>query len=82
MAGAGHPAGNHGRQREVVALMVAAGASVEPEWLEREKCGPIHECPRGWAAGKAQRRLGPLARVWARRPLQGDPFGRVFPHRR
>jgi hypothetical protein len=29
------PAGNHGRQREVVALLVAAGASVEPEWLER-----------------------------------------------
>jgi hypothetical protein len=31
------PAGNHGRQREVVALLVAAGASVEPEWLERER---------------------------------------------
>ena len=31
------PAGNHGRQREVAALMVAAGASVEPEWLERKK---------------------------------------------
>ena len=31
------PAGNHGRQREVVALLVTAGASVEREWLEREK---------------------------------------------
>ena len=31
------PAGNHGRQREVVGLLVAAGASVEPEWLERER---------------------------------------------
>ena len=29
------PAGNHGRQREVVALLVAAGATVEREWLER-----------------------------------------------
>jgi uncharacterized protein len=31
------PAGNRGRQREVVALLVAAGARVEPEWLESEK---------------------------------------------
>ncbi len=31
------PAGNHGRQRDVVALLVAAGASVERELLEREK---------------------------------------------
>lgn len=31
------PAGNHGRQREVVALLVAAGACVAPEWLESEK---------------------------------------------
>jgi hypothetical protein len=31
------PAGNQGRQREVVALLVAAGAKVEPEWLENEK---------------------------------------------
>lgn len=31
------PAGNHGRQREVAALLVAAEASVEPEWLERER---------------------------------------------
>jgi hypothetical protein len=31
------PAGNHGRQREVVALLVAAGAKVEPEWLDSEK---------------------------------------------
>ena len=31
------PAGNHGRQPEVVAVLVAAGASVEPEWLERER---------------------------------------------
>src|SRR5229473_2006325 len=31
------PTGNHGRQREVVALLVAAGARVEPAWLESEK---------------------------------------------
>jgi hypothetical protein len=31
------PAGNHGRQREVVLLLVAAGARVEPDWLESEK---------------------------------------------
>jgi hypothetical protein len=31
------PGGNHGRQREVVALLVAAGVSVQPEWLERDK---------------------------------------------
>jgi len=31
------PAGNHGRQREAVGLLVAAGARVELEWLEREK---------------------------------------------
>jgi hypothetical protein len=31
------PAGNHGRQIEVVALLVAAGAKVEPEWLESAK---------------------------------------------
>ena len=31
------PAGNHGRQREVVVLLVAAGGKVEPEWLESEK---------------------------------------------
>ena len=30
------PAGNHGRQREVAALLVCAGAIVEPEWLESE----------------------------------------------
>ena len=31
------PAGNHGRQREVVVLLLAAGARVEPAWLEAEK---------------------------------------------
>jgi hypothetical protein len=30
------PAGNQGRQREVVMLLVAAGAKIEPEWLESE----------------------------------------------
>src|SRR5216684_1887979 len=30
------PAGNHGRQCQVVALLVDAGASVLPEWLESE----------------------------------------------
>jgi hypothetical protein len=29
--------GNHGRQIEVVALLVAAGAEIQPEWLESEK---------------------------------------------
>jgi hypothetical protein len=28
------PAGSHGKQREVVALLVRAGATVEPEWVE------------------------------------------------
>jgi hypothetical protein len=28
------PAGNHGRQREVAALLVSAGATVDPGWLE------------------------------------------------
>jgi hypothetical protein len=31
------PTGNHGRQLEVVRLLVAAGARVEPEWMESEK---------------------------------------------
>ncbi len=31
------PAGNRGRQREVVALLVGAGAEVEAEWLESEE---------------------------------------------
>ena len=31
------PAGNHGRQREVVALLIAAGARVDPKWLESEQ---------------------------------------------
>jgi hypothetical protein len=31
------PVGNHGRQREVAALLVSAGARVEPHWLEAEK---------------------------------------------
>jgi hypothetical protein len=31
------PAGNHRRQLEVVRLLVAAGARVEPEWMESEK---------------------------------------------
>jgi ankyrin repeat protein len=31
------PAGNHGSQCEVAALLVAAGAKVEPEWLSSEK---------------------------------------------
>lgn len=30
------PAGNHGRQREVIEILVAAGAKVESEWLESE----------------------------------------------
>ena len=31
------PPANHGRQRHAVALLVAAGASVEMEWLGQEK---------------------------------------------
>jgi len=31
------PAGNHGRQREVAALLVSAGAKVYPEWLESKQ---------------------------------------------
>jgi hypothetical protein len=31
------PAGNQGRQRDVIVLLVAAGARVEPAWLEFEK---------------------------------------------
>ena len=31
------PAGNHGRQCEVAALLVAAGARVDPLWLESEQ---------------------------------------------
>ncbi len=36
------PAGSHGKQREVVALIVAAGAIIEPQWLESE---PIRADP-------------------------------------
>lgn len=31
------PAGNRGKQKEVVVLLVRAGATVEPEWLEFDK---------------------------------------------
>src|SRR5439155_224613 len=31
------PAGNQGKQCEVAALLVSAGATVEPEWLESEQ---------------------------------------------
>jgi hypothetical protein len=31
------PAGNYGRQREVAAILVRAGAQVRPEWLGQEK---------------------------------------------
>jgi hypothetical protein len=30
------PTGNHGKQREVAALLVRAGAAIEPRWLESE----------------------------------------------
>jgi hypothetical protein len=36
------PAGNCGRQRDVVTRLVAAGATVEPEWLEDEKVRSDH----------------------------------------
>jgi hypothetical protein len=44
------PAGNHGRQLEVVRLLVAARATVEPEWMESEK---IASSPAMLAALKA-----------------------------
>jgi hypothetical protein len=31
------PAGNRGRQREVILLLVAAGSEIDPEWLKSEK---------------------------------------------
>lgn len=31
------PAGNQGRQRDVIALLIGAGAKVEPQWREDEK---------------------------------------------
>jgi hypothetical protein len=36
------PAGNFGRQLDVVSHLVAAGAKVEPEWLEDEKVRAEH----------------------------------------
>jgi hypothetical protein len=47
------PAGNHGRQLEVVRLLVATGATVEPEWMESEK---IASSPAMLAALKAEGR--------------------------
>jgi ankyrin repeat protein len=41
------PAGNQGRQREVVVLLIAAGARVESEWLESE---PVRADPAMLAA--------------------------------
>jgi hypothetical protein len=31
------PAGNRGRQRNVILLLIAAGAQIDPEWLKSEK---------------------------------------------
>jgi hypothetical protein len=50
------PAGNHGRQRDVVVLLVSAGARVEPEWLESEK---VRANPAMLAALGAGGALGP-----------------------
>ena len=47
------PAGNYGCQLEVVRLLVAAGATVEPEWMESEK---IASSPAMLAALKAEGR--------------------------
>jgi uncharacterized protein len=49
----GPPAGNQGRQREVVLLLVAAGAKVEPKWLESED---VRANPAMLAALRNQRR--------------------------
>jgi hypothetical protein len=50
--------------RRQTALLVAAGASIEPEWLERERVRDVHKCSWPWAARIAQLPLAPLARVW------------------
>lgn len=36
------PAGNHGKHPEVIALLVSAGAIVEPKWLESERVRANH----------------------------------------
>jgi len=46
------PAGNRGRQREAIALLVAAGARVEPGWLESAK---VRADPGMFAALSARR---------------------------
>jgi hypothetical protein len=45
------PAGNRGRHREVVILLVAAGAIVEPEWLTSEKTRAHPEIAAALAGG-------------------------------
>ena len=72
------PAGNHGRQREVVALLVAAGRTSNRSGWNGRECVPIHKCSRRWAAGKAQRRLGPLARVWREASYREIPTVECF----
>ncbi|HKE23621.1 MAG TPA: hypothetical protein VKB88_14745 [Bryobacteraceae bacterium] len=47
MGGATHPRETTAWQREAVGLLVAAGARVELEWLEREK---VHADPNMFAA--------------------------------
>jgi hypothetical protein len=45
------PAGDHGRQREVVALLLAAGAKVEPEWVNSAKVQAEAEILEAMKAG-------------------------------
>ena len=45
------PAGNHGRQREVVALLVAARARIEHQWLEEENVRADPEMLAALSAG-------------------------------
>lgn len=46
------PAGNRGRQREGVLLLVAAGAAVEPAWLESDKVRANSEMLAALRSGK------------------------------
>ena len=63
------PAGNHGRQRVMVALLVAAGATVERQWLEHEgsrrrrdarssRISALIGCRFAWTDTAAEKSLG------------------------
>jgi uncharacterized protein len=52
------PAGDHGRQREVVARLLAAGAKIEPEWVNSEKVQADAEILEAMKGGKLYDALG------------------------